>query len=231
MKKEEIDYLRRYKENEESYRALRAELARNYEDYLPNRDISFLKIALEYILSKPHLETFDQRFLCWLKTQYDLPIELELNLPYICTPVLMDKIEFQKRYAFNETRQILFKRLCQFIDFLKEQNNKDSISVLIGGSYMNIENDFPNDIDIAILIPEGEEENHNFNEFSQEVDQTIPEGIDLKFLPANLDLSSYKVYSRLVILGNIPKFKDSSPVETDFATNSFEKRGITMIYL
>jgi hypothetical protein len=231
MKEEQIDKLRHYKENEESYRALRAALTWNYEDFIPNRKISFLEIALEYVLSKTTLECYDVRFLCWLKTQYNLSVPIELNLPFICTPIQVKTEDFEKKYVFNETRKNLYDQLSQFIDYLKEQNNLASIDILFGGSYMDIENESPNDIDIAILIPEGEEENYNFNEASQRADKAIPEGVDMKFLPANLDLSSYKVYSRIVILGNKPKYKDSDPVGTDFKSNTFERSGITNIRL
>lgn len=227
MDKEDLELISNYASSEEAMGSLLREQRSHSENFIPEPNKSFLKIAYEYVSEKSNCEGVDHRFLCWLKIRHNYSIDI--NLPHFSVIKQMELDAFRKSYLFTNERQKLFETLCEFISTRKELTMVDSISVLIGGSFSDMEIAIPNDIDIAMLIPEGYNKDLCFNEFSLRANRMIPRGIDLSCIPENLNQDSFKVFSRLVILSNNAKFKDSA-LNFDFLnSNKFKPRDIVQI--
>lgn len=112
----------------------------------------------------------------------------------------------------------------------KEQSDSDYLKVIIGGSFTDEDNNCPNDIDFAILTPSNiEEYDTDFNEVYLYQSDLIPKGLDLGFLPESLDKKSFKVFSRIIALGN--KAEISDKLELQITSNSFSPRKIIELKL
>ena len=99
------------------------------------------------------------------------------------------------------------------------------MTVLIGGSFTDLNIESPNDIDLGIIEPNNiDKQNTDFNEHYLYATGLIPDGLDVEFLPESLDISSFKVYSRLVALGNNAEIKEKE--EMRVSSNSFVPRKI-----
>jgi hypothetical protein len=88
------------------------------------------------------------------------------------------------------------------------------VFVLVGGSFTEISNSHPNDIDVILIVPNGcPMELHGNLLYGAKM---IESGVDLKILLANYSLSQFKAYSNIIHLGNCVKIKDSIVANNEF---------------
>jgi len=204
------------------------EIQNHYEDIIPNPDIELLKIFHKFLSEKDTLQGIEYRCLCWLNMLYDFPTKL--NKPFLTKPINLDLKEFKSTFLNSEKRIQLFQLLNDFISEKKEQSNSNYLKVIIGGSFTDEDNNSPNDIDLGILKPNNLEEfDTNFNEIFLYQANLIPKGLDLEFLPESLDKTSFKVFSRIIALGNDAKIKDKLKIQ--ITSNSFRQRKIIELKL
>ena len=198
----------------------------NYFDFYNHPiDEIFLKSAYDFLIEKQIFEGVDYRFLCWLNHFYDYPIKI--NKPYFVSPVEYSISGFEKDFLFNEKRKTLFKSLTGYIDFLKACEKFDILTVLIGGSFSDKNNEPPDDIDAVILLPIKNDFDQALEAISQSDSAYFPEKVDVKFLPVNYTLENFKAYSHITCLGNNARFKKKER----YSNNEFEKRKIIKIEL
>jgi hypothetical protein len=188
---------------------------------------SFLNIAYEHLTKKIFYNGIEYRFLSWLNHSYNY--DISINLPFVPNPVPLLKNDFIDDYAFNSHRLKLFTSLEQDIEKLKTFTKVKSFTVLIGGSYTDKLKDSPNDIDIAILVPDSVSNNIFFNDHYSRAQGILAPPIDNAFLPEDYNYQYFKAYSRIIMLGNKPKFsnKNDEPIENNF----FYKRDIVKIII
>jgi hypothetical protein len=198
----------------------------HFKNYYPTPEKEFLNDAYKLLSSSDKLSGFDYRFLCWLNMVFGF--KSDINLPYIMPPKLIDFYTFNNTYLFSTHRLALFETFSSFIQRLKN-HTLEKIEILIGGSFTDYNFENPNDIDIAIIIPPGYEDDDLFNEAYLYTFNKIPKGIDVVFLPKELEITSFKVFSRLMCLGNKAKFTDKMNVS--FENNIFTERDIIKIEL
>lgn len=227
MGKDELEYFRNYQDDPMAKHLLLKEIANQGRNYIADPDKQFIKIAYEYLSAESNLNGYEYRFLCWLNFNFDL--DIKLNLPSIESPKLVNLFSFKESYLFSDRRHILYESLLDYIKGLKERTQLKDVFVLIGGSFTDTNVDAPNDIDIAILTPCGFEDSDEFNENYQPTHELIPEGVDMVFLPEELKLSSFKVFSRIMCLGNKADFTDK--MGKSLTNNSFVGRDILKLKL
>ena len=228
MENEKFDGIKNYHENLNNLDTLEGEIQNHFENIIPNPDIELLKTFHTFLTDKTQLQGIEYRCLCWLNMIFDFPIEI--NKPFLSKPIKLDLKEFKRTYLNSEKRMQLFQLLWDFILEKKMQSNSYYIKVIIGGSFTDENNNFPNDIDLGILKPDNiEESDTNFNEIFLYKANLIPKGLDLEFLPESLDKTSFKVFSRLVALGNKTEIRDK--LELQLISNSFEPRKIIELKL
>ncbi len=209
--------------------ALNSEIINYFWIYNVDVNDEFLKIAFEYLTNRGHLKEVQYRFLCWLNHSYDYPIKI--NKPYIVKPTYYKKAKFETAYLFSEKRKSRFKLLSDYIDKLKKSEKMESISILIGGSFSDETNETPKDIDIVILIPKSQGNNHLPNlETQYLLHPYLFEKVDMKFLPENYSLNKFKAYSHIISLGNKARQKDEYTGK-ELSNNELEKRKIIIIKL
>jgi hypothetical protein len=94
-------------------------------------------------------------------------------------------------------------------------------TVLIGGSFVDLANAEPNDIDIVLLTqndsPSEVHENFLYNA------GMISKGIDLRVLPINYSLTKFKAYSNITHLGNQVSVKRLLMTNNDFKKRLVQK--------
>ena len=223
MEQDKLDRIRNYKQNSINLETLENEIQNHFQNIITNPNIELLKIFYEYLISKNDFQGIEYRCLCWLDMIYKFPNDL--NKPFLNEPVSMELNEFENKYSTSKKRKELLNLLIEFsLDKIK-QSNLDYLTILIGGSFTDLNIEMPNDIDLGIIKPNNlDEYNTDFNEYFLYASNSIPKGLDIEFLPESLDKSSFKVFSRIIALGNNAEIKEKSEVKIKL--NSFKSREI-----
>tara|TARA_R110001606_G_C15377883_1_gene650124 strand:+ start:2132 stop:2830 length:699 start_codon:yes stop_codon:yes gene_type:complete len=226
MENDKWERIRNYKQNSNNLDSLENEIQNHFQNIITNPNIELLQVFYEYLSNKNNLQGIEYRCLCWLDMIYNLPTDL--NKPFLNEPVFMEISEFKKEYLISERRIELFNLLNDFVSDKMEQSNLDNLIILIGGSFTDLNIEKPNDMDLGIIKPDNlDEHNTDFNEYFQYALKSIPKELDIEFLPKSLDKSSFKVFSRIVALGNNAEIKEK--LELKVNTNSFEPRKIVKL--
>ncbi len=223
MEKDKLVRIKNYKQNSNNLETLEREIENHFKNVITSPDIELLQVFYEYLSNKTDLLSIEYRCLCWLDMVHNYPNGL--NKPFLNEPVSIEINDFIKEYLISRKRTELFDSLIDFIADRTEQLNSDYMTVLIGGSFTDLSIESPNDIDLGIIEPNNiDKQNTDFNEYYLYATGLIPDGLDVEFLPESLDISSFKVYSRLVALGNNAEIKEKE--EMRVSSNSFEPRKI-----
>ncbi|WP_055446240.1 DUF6932 family protein [Lacinutrix mariniflava] len=223
MEKEKWDRIKNYKLNSINLNSLENEIQNHFQNIILNPNIKLLKIFYEYLHTKNNLLGIEYRCLCWLDMIYNFPTNL--NKPFLNEPVYMELGDFKNKYMITNKRTELLNILIDFISDKKKQSNLDYMTVLIGGSFTDLDIKLPNDIDLVIIKPNNlEQYNTDFNATYLYASNSIPKGLDIEFLPESLDKSSFKIFSRIIALGNNAEIKEKSKLHIN--SNSFKLRKI-----
>jgi len=223
MEKDKLVRIKNYKQNSNNLETLEREIENHSKNVITSPDIELLQVFYEYLSNKTDLLGIEYRCLCWLDMAHNYPNGL--NKPFLNEPVSIEINDFIKEYLISRKRTELFNSLIDFIADRTEQLNYDYMTVLIGGSFTDLNIESPNDIDLGIIESNNiDKQNTDFNEYYLYATGLIPDGLDVEFLPESLDISSFKVYSRLVALGNNAEIKEKE--EMRVSSNSFVPRKI-----
>lgn len=169
-----------------------------------------------FLSTKKKLIGIEYTFLCWLN--YRFGWELKINSPQIPVIRKLSLNEFKSNFVLAGYHRA--KMYTKLLDFIKEwKYNIDGI--LIGGSFVDIDNDAPRDID-AILLMRDKSYPLVLNERH--------EGLDLLLLPTNYCLNKFKAYYYIIYCGNKAQKKDSSiDINEGIENNEFKEREIIKI--
>ncbi|WP_367867568.1 hypothetical protein [Pedobacter sp. WC2423] len=170
------------------------------------------------------------RFLCWLFSKGILP-KTSLNVPFIPDLVTLEQYNetsFRTEFLYCLRRQELFNALTKWIsDFKMYIPTQNPINILIGGSFTDIGNTNPSDIDGIVLIPRAIWQVNPMKFFMGFITAVNPElkikEFDFKFLPEGFDVQHFKGYNDISLLANNAQIRDSDGRMTN---NSFTKRRV-----
>lgn len=223
MEQDKLERIRNYKQNSINLETLKNEIQNHYQNIITNPNIELLEIFYEYLINKNNFQGIEYRCLCWLDMIYNFPSNI--NKPFLNEPVSMELNEFKNKYSISKKRKELINLLIGFSSDKIKQSNLDYLTILIGGSFTDLNIEIPNDIDLGIIKPNNlDEYNTDFNEYFLYFSNSIPNGLDIFFLPESLDKSSFKVFSSIIALGNNAEIKEKSEVK--IKSNSFKSRKI-----
>ncbi|WP_143960190.1 DUF6932 family protein [Litoribacter populi] len=223
MDLEQLELISKFRVLPEAEVLLKKEINNYFQNYEHEEDIQFLKIAFDYLREKKGFLPIEYRFLCWLSEFYSKNISI--NKPHIGQPQTIDFGDFVKVFLVQERRKELFSSLQVFAEQIKNKLKVNELEVLIGGSFTEVENPHPNDLDVVILV--GENSDSVIHENYLYASQQVPPGIDLKILPKNYSIKTYKAYSNITHLGNKAENKSKDPL----INNRFERRKIFKLIL
>jgi len=172
-----------------------------------------------YLLNKEILIGVEYRIICWLISQYNFKIDFKIDLPKINIPRIVKKEEFELRYLFSIKRNSLYASLIEFTNVLKNNLYKNYIRVIVGGSFTDLQNSNPNDLDLIVLVSEEDLENKYCNEcfylnpkLTDYVNLDLRHKLDLSFLPQNYSFKSFRAYNKIVCLCNLPLYRDKDKI-------------------
>ncbi|TAL61579.1 MAG: hypothetical protein EPN85_04460 [Bacteroidetes bacterium] len=199
--------------------------------YCPeNNNKNQFKEEYRFLINKkstpPSLITHPEyRFLCWLNHNNSENFPISINKLLIPKITNFSYFEFKKSYVTNEIRISLFNLLCEFVKDRNAVFNLENVDLLIGGSFIDPNNESPNDLDFILLLPN----NYivSYPAACDEEDERIMQiKIDAHFLPIDYSFRSIKAYIHIMMLGNKPEIKDK---QYELENNNFETRGIIKV--
>ena len=231
-----------YKDMIENYRIDYHYSNNNFTDYLLFRKIGNI------LLKKDKYKGFEYRFLSWLIYQNIIPNSKNINLPYLITNNIKSivKEDFFYNYCFiSPKRKEIYDSLLCFIHAFKAENKikNREFNILVGGSFTDITNQNPSDIDFIIKIPQklwdkkfsNKTLYHNFIKMNRSIEflsrQFIIDSfddkqkyVDFHLLPDKFSLNKFKAYNDFIMLTNNAQVKDK--LEKEYANNIFIERKI-----
>jgi len=177
-------------------------IIKHEKDYITNLSKIDKNILYECLLAKQKLVGVECRFLYWLS--YNDGFEIEFPKPIIPTlPITSYELEkFSLSFLKSAVRKKIFNSLILFSNLVKESCKINSLEIIIGGSFIDINQRFPSDIDIVILYPGEHKSNPIFDLSNIETQKLINSDLDIVFLPQNFSLKSFKSFSRIMCLSN-----------------------------
>lgn len=169
------------------------------------------KILEEKRTSKDGLNRFEYNYLSFIRWRYNL--ESTAQAPCMPEIIKIDIKEFEKSFSFNDHRSRLFNIFLQGLIRCSEIYVLDTINVIVGGSYVDKENNYPGDVDVLILLPQRVFRNDLSNKKLNEIILTFRDGkvsnedeptklFDLVKLPDDYSHNLYMAYELLTLLGN-----------------------------
>ena len=215
-----------------SFKNKMREIWLSYEESYPDQE---LKEMGKLILGNRDYEGLEYRFLCWLFSKG------LLENPGITAPSIpsLDKLEgfnerqFSQKFLFNQKRKHLFVSLKHWVAAFKNYIPSDEpLQFLIGGSFTDLDNVEPSDIDGIVLVPRTHWDSSFtkfMNSFIRNSSPTLNIAIfDFKVLPENFNLSRFKAYNDISLLANKPTVRDEDGRLYD---NEFRERQIVRLTL
>lgn len=211
-------------EMEEMYNRKMDNLLKDYHADITDEEVQGI---YNYLNEKATFTSLQYRFLCWAGKRLNKSVKIEQ--PLIPEIEIFELTKFRANYVNSEQRLTLFNALDEYIAELKSRFNiEDDLKILIGGSFTERDNLVPNDIDLVVISPAHLNTDPCFNEILERVQNRIPQGIDIHFLPDDYSIESYKAYSNLTHLGN--KAQDKQKL-TELSNNSFTPRTVIQIQI
>jgi hypothetical protein len=143
------------------------------------------------------------------------------TIPCVPKVIPIDLLKFEQKFKTSGRIELL-KTFKTALGKCRELYKVESFSIVIGGSFLDLKNESPCDIDAIILLPL----NAFRTDYSNKILNTIINGFkddngtklfDLLKLPDSYDSNLYMAYEQLTLLGNKPNDK-------------LEKEIIDMIY-
>ena len=194
----------------------------NYYDIANDIDtMSNFEEIYKHLSNNIKLRGVEYSFLCWLN--YCFGWELKINVPKIPYIKELDIMAFKKEFVSNAHRLNFFNELENFVRIKKEKNNIAG-NVLIGGSFVDIENETPNDIDVIFLIPPEYIDKCEFNgsdEYATEVfNNKRSKNLDLIYLPIDYDLKKFRAYTYITAYGNKATIKEKDITRIEGVVNN-----------
>jgi hypothetical protein len=168
-----------------------------WRNYSCKIDEEFLSMCLEWLNSFDKYSGIEYRFLTWQSQFKDKPIKI--NRPFLPIIKTVEINLFKQTYLNQAVKVDLFSNLIELSNIIKSKLVLLELPVLIGGSFVDISNPYPNDIDAVMLVPFNQLDNTFLSptsKFKQKYN------IDLKILPIDYDIKVFKAYSNLIYLGN-----------------------------
>ncbi|WP_025141563.1 DUF6932 family protein [Pedobacter jeongneungensis] len=184
-----------------------------------------LEELYEFLHSLEIYSHLQYRFYCWLGLR--LKKDIKVNFPFTpaATPYILDA--FKTKFLNSDRKRILFDSFQNYLKRLKKKEGVDAeIQVLIGGSFLVLDNQMPNDLDLAVLVPEVYRHKNSFD--YHPFAEPIPTKIEIKFMPENYSTDTFFGYSWISHLGSnaVDKTKGAK-----LSQNYFEVREIALISL
>ena len=165
-------------------------------------------------------------FLCWLWYNNSAKFPSEINKPPIPKIIDLPEKNFKDMFCTNKERKDLYNDW--FRNFLNQKINEFKVSyfdVLIGGSFVDMATEEPNDIDCAILVDKIIMDYIVAKDYySYSPHKHIP--VDAEYLINDWTYESYWKYSVLTNWGN-----KAADKRFQLRNNSFEKRDVFRIRL
>lgn len=161
--------------------------------------------------TKEGLDRYEYRYLTFLVSKYGF--KSAASLP--CFPNIIDITlnDFGQRFAFNSQRNRIFEIFKQGLIKCLELYILDTIEVIVGGSYTNIQNHYPNDVDPVILLPaqqwHDDRKHPILNRIINEFPRSDGKGgiFDLHKILAGISDKHYMSYELMTLMGNTPESK------------------------
>lgn len=223
MSDEQLSEMRNFNTDLNGVELIKRNIQNHFQNYDHKTNNEFYEIAYEYLKSKNEYLGIEYRFLCWLDQVFNY--DIELIKPTLVTPVVLNHSEFESKYVFRDTRRMLYDNLFNVIQVIKLNWDISNFSILIGGSFSDIDVADPNDIDCVLLVHPSCNNYDTLHENFLYASKIIPKEkrIDLKVLPLNYSTNNFKAYSNIICLGNKARVKDKMGKTKN---NSFIRRDI-----
>jgi hypothetical protein len=167
-------------------------------------------VVIENLRQAIGLNRYEYRYLTFLISKYRLTPTVSLP----CLPKIIDFTvsEFEQRFSFNEKRKIIFDIFKNGIQRCHELYKLEEVEVLVGGSFTNLENQLPNDIDPLILLPKKQWDLDRKHLLLDEIiiEFKQPNGkndFDLHKMLMGISNEHYMSYELMTLMGNTPNSK------------------------
>jgi predicted nucleotidyltransferase len=214
-----IQFYRLHKEvtrpNDEALYALILELRsqKKYNEYYILSDEErkeIFKFLEEKRLSEEGLNRYEYNYLNFLIWKY----QFQSTASSPCIPEIIDTTlkHFEQQFAFNEQRQEKYNTFIKGVTRCIELYEIDEVEIIVGGSYIDMDIVYPNDIDPLIVLPKFAWDNDRrhsiLNSIIEEFQQADGKNtFDLHKILAGLTNNHYMVYELLTLMGNSPESK------------------------
>jgi hypothetical protein len=200
-------------------------LIRDFTNYYEEEKINFFTEGYNFVISKlskeQEIEQSEYNFLSWLNFNDNVRFPVTINKPSIPEIIEIPLDVFVQTFCTNAIRKNLLYQLQVFLRDRNKLFNCKYTDVLIGGSFTDLNEFPPNDIDCAILLTK--RDIHDFATYGDRI-STVKE-LDLRFLNEEYCYRDYLAYVWIIMLGNDAKIKGKNAPHS-MKNNSFKKRKV-----
>ena len=185
---------------------------------------SLYKKTYDYLIKELTDEKYitqqQYKFLCWLNYNNSTQFTSTINKPNIPEVIESTVNEFAQMFCSNERRMELYNLMVALLHERKQDFGLNFIDVLIGGSFVDRNNETPNDIDCAILLNE-----KNIAIVAKNYENYCSHSkVDAQYLNEKCCLKDFWCYAVMTHLGNKAITKDENSMT--LKNNTFEIRNV-----
>jgi hypothetical protein len=110
------------------------------------------------------------------------PNGVPASTPLNATPYVMACDEFQARFVINRHRSLIFAGLQESISSLHHKKVQTPFAI-VGGSYLDIGNTAPKDLDVAVFYSFPESDPPNVADLAVMISEATARHVDLRLMP------------------------------------------------
>lgn len=144
---------------------------KNDKYYIFENERKYIFKVLNQIREHQRLDRYEYNYLTFVAWRYELP--LSVDKPCIPQILKINLSKFRDKFSINAKRVDLYTLFLDGLKMCLDKYQLEKAEFLIGGSYVDIGNDNPKDIDFAIILPT--------NVFHSDLNQRIISSINKKF--------------------------------------------------
>ncbi|MFH6983378.1 DUF6932 family protein [Marinoscillum luteum] len=192
--------------------AIRKKKLSNPGFILSNEERLFIYDYLNQKRKSVRLNRYEYNQLAFLGTNLNVVNDFDIpKWPNIKTTTLED-IKVQLSMS-SDQRKMLFQVLKEGIDLCIKKFKSDKLGFIIGGSYVDEQNIYPNDIDLIVILPIDAFQNNLYDNVRLKItDQFMVDDnkrglFDLIIIPDNYSILQYMSFSRIILLSNTPMMR------------------------
>ena len=133
------------------------------------------------------------------------------SFPQIPNIIDITHSQFMEQFVYNDQRSELYSYLIKSLLKIFSYYKLENLNLIVGGSYCDISNQHPNDIDLILLLPKEIFQNDWQHTISNKIILEFKingiKKIDLLKLPEDYNLEYFMSFELLTLLGNKPLVK------------------------